>query len=133
MQEAPESIQSAMRCALAPPIPVVFNNVSYSPTTDTSWVQCLVNFGAGEYLSLGATTNSSNRILGIIVINIFTPQAIGAGVNLEIAQRIRNLYNRVIVSEVYFDAPIGPEVMQASPEGFYQTQVRVTFEFIEEL
>ena len=123
----------ATELASSPSIPVVFNNVSYSPTPNSSWVQCLVNFGASEYLSLGGTSNSYNRITGVIVTNIFTPKGTGAGANFTIAKRIRDLYNRIIVSGVYFDAPIGPEVVSASPEGYFQTQVRVTFEFIEEL
>ena len=28
-----------------PPIPVVFSNVSYKPTANKSFVQCLVSFG----------------------------------------------------------------------------------------
>jgi len=67
------------------------------------------------------------------VLNIFTPSGVGSGANFTIAKRIRDLYNRINVSGVYFDAPIGPEVVSASPEGYFQTQVRVTFEFIEEL
>ena len=123
----------ATELASSPAIPVVFNNVSYSPTPNSSWVQCLLSFGANEYLSQGLTTDSQNRIVGIIVVNIFTPAGVGAGANYTIGTRIRDLYNRVIVSGVYFDAPIGPEVVSASPEGYFQTQVRVTFEFIEEL
>lgn len=123
----------ATELALSPAIPVAFNNVSYAPTPDSSWVQCLLNFGTNNYLTLGGTTNSDNRITGINVINIFTPVGVGSGANFTIAKRIRDLYNRINVSDVYFDAPIGPEVMSASPEGYFQTQVRVTFEFIEEL
>ena len=123
----------ATELASSPAIPVVFNNVSYSPTPNSSWVQCLLSFGANEYLSQGLTSDSQNRIVGIIVVNIFTPAGVGAGANYTIGKRIRDLYNRVIVSGVYFDAPIGPEVVSASPEGYFQTQVRVTFEFIEEL
>ena len=123
----------ATELALSPAIPVVFNNVSYAPTPNSSWVQCLLSFGANEYLSQGLTSDSQNRIVGIIVVNIFTPAGVGAGANYTIGKRIRDLYNRVIVSGVYFDAPIGPEVVSASPEGYFQTQVRVTFEFIEEL
>ena len=123
----------ATELASSPVIPVVFNNVSYAPTPNSSWVQCLLSFGANEYLSQGLTTDSQNRIVGVIVINIFTPAGVGSGANYTIGKRIRDLYNRVIVSGVYFDAPIGPEVVSASPEGYFQTQVRVTFEFIEEL
>jgi hypothetical protein len=97
-------------------------------------VQCLVSFGANEYLTLGGTTGSSNSIIGIVAINIFTPLGVGPGANLTIGKRVRDLYNRVIVSGVHFDPPIGPEVVAApAPEGFFQTQVRMTFETFEDL
>ena len=114
--------------------PLVFNNQAYVPTPGDSFVQCLVSFGSSSYLSHGGTTGSVNNVVGLAVFNAFTPLGIGTGANYTIAKRIRDLYNRVIVSGVYFDAPIGPEVLaSASPEGYFQTQVRVTFEFIEEL
>ena len=124
----------ATELAASPVIPVVFHNQPYVPTPNSSWVQCLVNFGANNYLTLGGTTGSSNSVIGVIAINIFTPKGVGPGANLTIGKRIRDLYNRVTVSGVYFDPPIGPEVVAApSPEGFFQTQVRMTFETFEDL
>ena len=123
----------ATELAGSPVIPVVFHNMAYEPTPGSSWVQCLTSFGSNQYLSQGANANSDNRIIGLVAMNIFTPQGVGPGDNYAIAKRIRDLYNRVIVSGVYFDAPVGPEVLSASPEGYFQTQVRVTFESIEEL
>jgi len=124
----------ATELAGSPAIPVVFHNMAYEPTPNSSWVQCLTTFGANEYLGQGLTTNSQNRIVGLVVMNIFSSKGVGPGANLVIGKRIRDLYNRVIVSGVYFDAPSGPEVLASpSPEGYFQTQVRVTFEFIEEL
>jgi len=124
----------ATELASSPVIPVVFHNMAYEPTPDSSWVQCLVILGASKNLGQGLTTNSQNRMVGLMTINVFSALGVGPGANYVIAKRIRDLYNRVIVSGVYFDAPIGPEVIaSASPEGFLQTQVRVTFEFIEEL
>ena len=125
----------------SPAIPVVFHNMAYEPTPNSSWVQCLTSFGASEYLSQGLASVSGflddegiNRVVGIVVFNIFTPIGAGPGANYVIGKRIRDLYNRIIVSEVYFDAAIGPEVLASpSPEGYFQTQVRVTFESIEEL
>tara|TARA_R100001163_G_scaffold23546_2_gene19744 strand:+ start:6140 stop:6577 length:438 start_codon:yes stop_codon:yes gene_type:complete len=115
-------------------ISVAFHNMPYEPTPGSSWVQCLVSFGANEYLSQGLTTNSQNRIVGLLTMNIFTAKGVGPGANYVIAKRIRDLYNRVIVSGVYFDAVNGPSVLAApAPEGYFQTQVRVTFEFIEDL
>ena len=124
----------ATELASSPALPVVFHNMAYEPTPNSSWVQCLVSFGANEYLSQGLTTDSQNRVVGLLLISIFTPKGVGPGANYVIGKRIRDLYNRVIVSGVYFDAPIGPEVVGTpAPEGYFQTQVRVTFEFIEEL
>ena len=124
----------ATELASSPVLPVVFQNMAYEPTPNSSWVQCLTTFGSSEYLSLGGTTDSDNRIVGLVLINIFTPQGVGPGSNYVIGKRVRDLYNRVIVSGVYFDAPVGPEALATpAPEGYFQTQVRVTFEFIEEL
>ena len=130
------TIESRLATELAnsPAIPVVFHNMAYEPTPNSSWVQCLTTFGANEYLGQGLTTNSQNRVVGLLVMNIFSGKGVGPGANLVIGKRIRDLYNRVIVSGVYFDAPSGPEALASpSPEGYFQTQVRVTFEFIEEL
>tara|TARA_A100001515_G_scaffold129441_1_gene116165 strand:- start:278 stop:703 length:426 start_codon:yes stop_codon:yes gene_type:complete len=124
----------ATELAQSPVLPVVFHNMAYEPTPSSSWVQCLTAFGANEYLSLGGTSASNNRITGLVLFNIFTPLGEGPGGNITIGKRIRDLYTRVIVSGVYFDAPIGPEALASpAPEGYFQTQVRVTFEFIEEL
>ena len=124
----------ATELANSPAIPVVFHNMAYEPTPNSSWVQCQTAFGANEYLSQGLTTNSQNRIVGLLVMNIFTAKGVGPGANYTIGKRIRDLYNGVIVSGVFFDAPNGPEVLASpAPEGYFQTQVRVTFEFIEEL
>lgn len=124
----------ATELASSPAIPVVFHNMAFEPTPNSSFVQCLTTFGANQYLSQGSTTNSQNRIVGLVVFNIFSGKGVGPGANLVIGKRIRDLYNREIVSGVFFDAPNGPEVLASpAPEGYFQTRVSVTFEFIEEL
>jgi hypothetical protein len=124
----------ATELADTPALPVVFHNMAYEPTPNSEWVQCLTAFASNEYLGHGGTTDSYNRITGLALFNIFTPLGVGPGANYTIGKRIRDLYNRVIVSGVFFDAPIGPEALATpAPEGYFSTQVRVTFEFIEEL
>ena len=124
----------ATELADSPVLPVVFHNMAYEPTPHSSWVQCLTSFGAGEYLGHGLTSSGYNRLVGLVLINIFTPKGAGPGANYVIGKRVRDLYNRVIVSGVYFDAATGPEALATPvPEGYFQTQVRVTFESIEEL
>ena len=123
----------ATELALDPAIPVVFNNMSFDSTTEDTFVQCQTSFGTGGYLTMGGSANSVNSVVGLIILNIFTEENIGAGSNFVIGKRLRDLYNNLTVSNVIFDSPIGPEVLTSSPEGKLQIQIRITFEIYEEL
>ena len=123
----------ATELASSPAIPVVFNNMSFDSTTEDTFVQCITSFGSGSYLTMGGSANSTNSVVGLITLNIFTEEGIGAGANFTIGKRLRDLYNKITVSDVIFDSPIGPEVLASSPEGKFQTQLRITFEIYEEL
>ena len=118
------------------PIPIVFNNVPFDASTVDKYIQCVTSFGASEYLTQQApnsATTATNLVVGLITFNIYTKQGVGAGENFAIAKRLRNLFNRITVSDVRFDPPVGPEIFQSSPEGKFQTQVRITFELYEAL
>ena len=124
----------ATEMASSPAITTIFANEPFTPTSETSFVQCLVNFGSGEYLTLGGTSDSKNSQIGNITINIFTKIGVGLGDNLTIAKRIRDLYNRVVISDLYFEPPDGPNVLEAaSPQGFVQSVLSVNFQIIESL
>ncbi len=124
----------ATEMASSPAITTIFANEPFTPTSETSFVQCLINFGSGDYLTLGGTSDSKNSQIGNITINIFTKIGVGLGDNLTIAKRIRDLYNRVVISDLYFEPPDGPNVLEAaSPQGFVQSVLSVNFEIIESL
>ena len=123
----------ATELASSPAIPVVFNNMAFDSTTEDTFVQCSTSFGTNEYLTQGDTSTATNNVVGLVILNIFTEEGIGSGANFTIAERLRNLYNRVTVSNVIFDSPIGPEIFQSSPEGKFQTQIRITFGIYEDL
>jgi hypothetical protein len=118
------------------PIPIVFNNVPFDASTVDQYIQCITSFGSSEYLTQQApnsSTTATNLVVGLITCNIFTKQGLGAGTNFTIAKRVRDLFNRITVSDVRFDPPVGPEILQSSPEGKFQTQIRITFELYEAL
>ena len=118
------------------PIPLVFNNMPFDSSSADQYIQCVTSFGASEYLtqeSPNSSTTATNLIVGICLFNIYTKQGVGAGANFDICKRIRNLFNRITVSDVRFDAPEGPEILQSSPEGRFQTQISITFEIYEAL
>ena len=123
----------ATELASSPAIPVVFNNMTFDSTAEDTFVQCITSFGAGEYLTMGGSANSTNNVAGLLLIIIFTEEGIGAGSNLIIGKRLRDLYNNITVSNVIFDSPVGPEILASSPEGKFQTQIRITFNIYEDL
>ena len=121
---------------IGPSIPLVFNNVPFDASSVDQYIQCITSFGASEYLTQQApnsATTATNLVVGLTTFNIYTKQGVGAGENFAIAKRLRNLFNRITVSDVRFDPPVGPEIFQSSPEGKFQTQVRITFELYEAL
>jgi hypothetical protein len=95
----------ATELASSPAIPVVFSNMAFDSTTEDTFVQCITSFGSHQYLTQGGTS----------------------------CKRLRDLYNRITVSNVIFDSPIGPEILNSSPEGKFQTQIRITFNIYEDL
>ena len=118
------------------PIPIVFNNVPFDASNVDQYIQCITSFGSSEYLTQQApnsSTTATNLVVGLFTCNIFTKQGLGAGTNFTIAKRVRDLFNRITVSDVRFDPPVGPEILQSSPEGKFQTQIRITFELYEAL
>ena len=123
----------ATELASSPAIPVVFNNMTFDSTAEDTFVQCITSFGENSYITQGGSTDSDNLINGLVLLNVFTEEGLGAGSNLTICKRLRDLYNRITVSSVIFDAPIGPEILTSSPQGKFQTQIRITFTIYEEL
>ena len=123
----------ATELASSPAIPVVFNNMTFDSTAEDTFVQCITSFGASEYLTMGGTTDSDNNVVGLVLLNIFTEEGLGAGSKFSICKWLRDLYNRVTVSNVIFDSPVGPEIFASSPEGKFQTQIRITFNIYEDL
>jgi len=123
----------ATELASSPAVPVVFNNMAFDSTSEDTFVQCVTSFGASNYLTQGGASDSDNLISGLVLLNVFTEEGLGAGSNFTICKRLRDLYNRITVSSVIFDAPIGPEILASSPQGKFQTQLRVTFSIYEDL
>ena len=117
----------------APIIPVVFNNMPFESISGDSFVQSTISFGSGEITSQGNQSNANTLIVGLLTLNIFTKEGVGFGENLTICKRLRDLYNRITVSGVIFDAVVGPEIITQPPEGKFVTQMRITFETYEGL
>lgn len=119
----------ATQMALSPAYPVSYQNVPFTPPNNAPWVQVSIRFGDNNYATLLGPSTGFNRQTGTLVLNVFTPQGQGAAANYTIAERLKDLFDRIKLSSIIFDASSGPaQVTPASPEPYFQTQVTITFE-----
>jgi len=115
--------------AESPSYPVSYQNVPYTPPNNSTWISVSVRFGNNSYATLLGPSTGLNRQVGTLVLNVYTPVGVGPGANLTVAERLKDLFDRQIVSGIIFAAAVGPgQVLPASPEGYFQTQTTVTFE-----
>jgi hypothetical protein len=120
----------ATQMAIAPAYPVSYQNVPFTPPNNAPWLQAFIRFGDNGYATLLPTGSAGfNRHNGVLTVNIFTPIGVGTAANFTIAERIKNLFDRVTVSGIIFDPVSGPaQVTPAAPQAYYQTQLTATFE-----
>jgi hypothetical protein len=120
----------ATQMAIAPAYPVSYQNVPFTPPNNSPWLQAFIRFGDNAYATLLPTGSAGfNRHNGVLTVNIFTPIGVGTAANFTIAERVKDLFDRVTVSGIIFDPVSGPaQVTPAAPQPYYQTQLTATFE-----
>lgn len=119
----------ATEMAVAPAYPVSYQNVPFTPPNNTPWLQVFIRFGDNSYATLLSPTPGYNKQNGVLTVNVFTPQNQGVGANFTIAERVKDLFDRQIISQIIFDAASGPaQVAPAAPQAYYQTQLTITFQ-----
>ena len=118
----------ATEMALAPAYPVSYENVPFTPPTNSTWIKTQIRFGANNYATLLGPTTGSNRQSGILVISVFSPVGVGTGESLVISERLKDLFDRKIISQIIFDAADGPAFSQpGEPASFLQAELAITF------
>jgi hypothetical protein len=120
----------ATQMAIARHIRSVIKTYHSRHLTTLPWLQAFIRLGDNAYATLLPTGGVGfNRQNGVLTVNVFTPIGVGAAANFTIAERVKDLFDRVRISGIIFDAASGPaQVTPAAPEPYYQTQLTVTFE-----
>lgn len=128
----------ATEFALAPVLQVAYQNVPFTPPNNASWIGTGILWGDSAYLTIltsatRGTGDGFDRRNGVLTFDIYTPRGEGPGAGLTIAQRCIDLFSRLQLQNIKFDAANGPNPIEpAAPEGFYQSQVTITFEAFEQ-
>jgi len=128
----------ATEFATAPALQVAYQNVPFTPPNNASWIQAFISWGDSAYLTIltesdRGTGDGFDRRNGALTFNIYSPRGEGPGAGLTIAQRCIDLFSRLQLQNIKFDPANGPRTIEVpAPEGFYQTQVAITFEAYEQ-
>jgi len=128
----------ATEFAAAPALQVAYQNVPFTPPNNASWIQAFISWGDSTYLTIltesdRGTCDGFDRRNGALTFNIYSPRGEGPGAGLTIAQRCIDLFSRLQLQNIKFDPANGPRTIEVpAPEGFYQTQVAITFEAYEQ-
>jgi hypothetical protein len=119
----------AAEMAKLPTYPVSYENVPFTPPNNASWLQAFIRFGDNNYATILSPSTGFNRQNGVVTVNVFTSIGAGTAANLTIAERIKDLFDRQVVSNIHFDAASGPaQIVSPEPAAYFQTQLTITFE-----
>lgn len=104
-----ESIANTCRNRLATEIatpfsyPVLYDNAP-EPAHTGLWLRGNVLFGASRLVEFGGTVNNY-RTIGVFLVQVRIPLAVGDQIALQAADRIADVFRAVTVSGVTFRAP----------------------------
>lgn len=112
-----------------PIYPVAYANTAFTPPNDSPWLDVQINFGDNNYFTLQAPTVGTNRQSGVLVIDIFSQVGVGTSESYEIAERMKDLFDRQHLKGIIFDAASGPDqVFSRLSDSYFQVQVSISFD-----
>lgn len=118
-----QTIETRFNTQWASASPIAWDNVSYTPTTGTSWVRFSILSGAAFQASL--ETTPKYRHTGIIDIGIFTPEDGGTQTARTLADTAAAVFRGWSSGGIVCRAPYITRIGQS--DGWYQLNVTVPF------
>lgn len=99
---------------------IAWDGVEYSPTPGTSWVRLTVLPGEDQFLTL-----DNYRQVGLVIIQIFTPENQGSTTARGYADTITGIFRNVKQSGVLFRMPTTSR--HGISEGWYQMNISIPY------
>jgi len=109
--------------------PIHWPGTKFAPP-DGPWMRLVINWGDGFEDTMGPT--NLNRLVGIIIISIFDKPGSGEGGINELADMVRDLFNRQILEDVVrCKAASPPQPAGEGDKSWQQINVNIPFEVEE--
>ena len=107
--------------------PIAWPNVSFNPPDAAQWLQVTVLWGDGFLETMEAT--ASNRLFGVVQLDLMGPQGAGLGAMMVIVDTLRDILNRWDGSRLSFGATSPPQ--QLEDERYARLMVSTPFDLRE--
>lgn len=109
---------------LDPAIAVAHENESFDPTNLTEFVRLSIRNADGRQMTIGGGS-SKYRYRGVLMIQIFVLEGIGAGRANQIVDIISPIFRSNIISNIHFDVPAVTRM--GNVRGWYQINLDTGF------
>lgn len=100
----------------------------YAGSDQQAWLRFTINHSDGRQNTLGSPGSNRFRHIGIITIQIFTPEGNYAIKNRELANTVLEIYQGAVDSGVYYENVTANELGNDG-FGWYQTNVTAEFRY----
>lgn len=125
---ATAAIRSYFEAEWANEAKLVFDDQTYVPQGDTTFVRLNIRHSMGDQKTMGAPGNNRHQLEGGITVQIFTPQGDNLVAASPLADKAAGIFRGkstqgIIFYEV-FPREVGPD-----GRGFYQTHVNARFRY----
>lgn len=121
---AQAAVFTAFADAWASRTPIAWPNAPFTPPAKV-WVKVDLTWADGVPSTMGPVAARRNSIAGLLTVGVYGPRDVGGKGVMDVADDVRDVFNRLTVDGVRFDVPSGP--LPGADPALAGGVVRVTF------
>ena len=108
-------------------VTLLFGNINYAISSRATTVQSQLSFNVEELVAMGS---SALNTVGILTVNVFTPEGECVFDDLTMIDTLKNGLLNFSQEGLFIQNAEGPQVVSSpSPQGLYQTRTIFTFQY----
>lgn len=106
---------------------VQYENMAYKPTIGTKWARFSVTNGEADYVTIGTPTSNRVRHAGVIMVQCFAPQHMGAMIAKEMADKAISIFRGANKDGYTFRAGYSVVIPAGEVDTWFQVNAVIPF------